>query len=163
MGDSPSSAAFSNDSKRSANEFITVASRALKGRYVLESVGSLSVAVTSPVEEYRRTLHTCAVLGAPHCTRVSRHAGKLAETQAFTHLCPGNAPKTASVFSSLHAMCAFRNASSCDKNVCREIPGGLLDCAQRAHCVGERSMITLRCEGLSILHQCFAWGILPRM
>ena len=53
----------------------------------------------------------------------------------------------------MHAMCAFKNASSCDKNVCREIPGGLVDCAQRAHCVGERSMITLRCEGLSILHQ----------
>ena len=56
MGDPPSSAAFSNDSKRSANEFITVASRVLKGRYVLESVGSLSAVVTSPVEEYKRTL-----------------------------------------------------------------------------------------------------------
>ena len=50
----------------------------------------------------------------------------------------------------MHAMCAFKKAVRCDRNVCSVIPGGLVDWAQRVHCVGDRSTMTLRWDGLSI-------------
>lgn len=69
-----------------------------------------------------------------------------------TYLRPGNTPKTASVFSSLQAICEFRKTRSCDRNDLSE--RGREFCCDRVEdkyqCVGDKSTTTLRWEDLSI-------------
>lgn len=70
----------------------------------------------------------------------------------WTYLRPGNTPKTASVFSSLQAICEFRKTRSCDRKDLSERGRGFCcdGVEDEYQCVGDKSTTTLRWEALSI-------------
>src|ERR1700719_917947 len=75
-----------------------------------------------------------------------------------TDLLPGNAPKTASVFSCLAATCALRKARRCGRNDLSDKGYLLSDCAERCHCGGDRLTITDKCEARSMVDMVVADG-----
>lgn len=124
---------------------MTVESRVLKGRYAFASARSSRCSFASLADENRSTLQ----VDVEHALR---RIVALLPAQSNTHLRPGKAPNTARVFSSLHAMWEFKNTSNCEKKNSsdsgRESPFAASE--ERCHCVGDRSMTTLRCEAVSI-------------
>lgn len=66
------------------------------------------------------------------------------------NLLPGNAPKTAKVFSCLEATWVLRKAKSWERKYSRESGNSLFEREDRCHCAGDKSTITDRWVALSI-------------
>lgn len=103
---------------------------------------------------------------ATHCSSVVH---KVLAPEDISHLFPGSAPNTTSEFSCLDAICAFRNARSCERNVSMESGYWFEVCAERCHCVGDRSTMTDKCDAFSMVEMMHAkyfvefgtWLVLP--